>query len=222
MAEHIVKITKIERVTHNVRRYTLEKPEGYYFIPGQGTNVSINLPVWRKELRPFTFTCLNEKPYLEFIIKSYTDHDGVTNALGKLEPGAELIIRKVWGTINYMGPGVFIAGGAGVTPFIAILRQLYEDRKIEGNRLIFSNRTAEDIIMKDEFTMMLGKNFLNTLTVEKNPLYDNRRIDEAYLKEKITDFRQHFYVCGPDPFVLAITGILAKLGANPETVVFES
>ena len=221
MEEHIVKILNIERVTHNVRRYRVEKPTGYSFIPGQATEVSINAPRWKDEKRPFTFTCLNDRPYLEFTIKSYTDHDGVTNALGKLEPGAELIIRDVWGTINYNGPGVFIAGGAGVTPFIAILRQLYADHALTGNTLIFSNRTSADIILKDEFTEMLGNHFLNTLTQENNPLYENRIIDAAYLKEHITDFKQHFYVCGPDPMVAAITGMLTKLGANPETVVFE-
>jgi predicted ferric reductase len=39
----------------------------------------------------------------------------------KLKHGDELIIRDVWGAIEYKGEGVFIAGGAGVTPFIAIL-----------------------------------------------------------------------------------------------------
>ncbi len=221
MEEYVVKITKIEPVTHNVRRYTIEKPAGYQFIPGQATEVSINQPRWREEKRPFTFTCLNTRPYLEFTIKSYRDHDGVTNALGKLEPGAELIIRDVWGTINYKGPGIFIAGGAGVTPFIAIIRQLYADNKMKGNTLIFSNRTSEDIILKDEFTLMLGRNFINTLTQEKNPLYDNRRIDEGYLKEKIGDFTQNFYICGPDPLVADLKAILSKLGASPDTVVFE-
>ena len=182
MEEHVVKILKIEQVTHNVRRYTLEKPGGYRFIPVQATEISINTPRWRNEKRPFTFTCLNEAPYLEFTIKSYTDHDGVTNALGKITPGSELIVRDVWGAINYAGPGVFIAGGAGVTPFIAIFRQLYRDNNINGNRLIFSNKTSGDIILKDEFTKMLGNRFLNTLTRENNPLHENRRIDEAFLK----------------------------------------
>jgi predicted ferric reductase len=48
--------------------------------------------------------------------------------LGKLKH--ELIIRDVWGAIEYKGEGVFIAGGAGVTPFIAILRQLQADDKL--------------------------------------------------------------------------------------------
>jgi ferredoxin-NADP reductase len=221
MEEYKVKIIKIERVTHNVRRYRLEKPEGYSFVPGQATDVSIDSARWKDEKRPFTFTCLNEDPYLEFTIKSYTDHDGVTNALGTLEPGAGLIIRDVWGAISYKGPGVFIAGGAGITPFIAIFRQLNKARQLSGNQLIFSNRTAGDIIMKDEFTAMLGMNFLNTLTGEDNPLYEHRHIDEAFLKDHISDFSGHFYICGPDPFVLALTEILGRLGADPDAVVFE-
>jgi predicted ferric reductase len=48
----------------------------------------------------------------------------------KLKHGDELIIRDVWGAIEYKGEGVFIAGGAGVTPFIAILRQLQADDKL--------------------------------------------------------------------------------------------
>jgi ferredoxin-NADP reductase len=192
MEEHVVKIFGIEFVTHDVRRYKMEKPAGYTFIPGQATEVSINTPKWKEEKRPFTFTCLTTDPFLEFTIKSYASHEGVTNELYKLEEGAELIIRDVWGAITYTKPGVFIAAGAGITPFIAILRHLSKIELIKGNRLIYSNKTAKDIILKDEFEKMLGNDFINTLTREKSDLYDNRRIDKAYMKEKITDFSQPF------------------------------
>ena len=46
------------------------------------------------------------------------------NGISKLKPGDDLIIRDVWGAISYKGEGVFIAGGAGVTPFISIFRDL--------------------------------------------------------------------------------------------------
>ncbi|MEJ2507413.1 MAG: hypothetical protein P8Y81_14225, partial [Ignavibacteriaceae bacterium] len=111
--------------------------------------------------------------------------------------------------------------GAGVTPFIAIFRQLYKNNKIEVNKLIFSNKTENDIILKDEFEKMLGSDFYNTLTREKSDKYDNRRIDESFLKEQVKDFNQNFYVCGPDKFVQDIQTILSKLGASPESVVFE-
>jgi ferredoxin-NADP reductase len=221
MEEHIVKILKTEAVTHNVRRFTLEKPAGYKYIPGQATEISINKPEWKEERRPFTFTSLNEWEHLEFTIKIYNDHSAVTSQLGKLKAGDELLLHDVWGTINYHGEGTFIAGGAGVTPFIAILRQLHKEQKLGNNRLLFSNRTEKDIILKDEFERMLGKNFINTLTEEKNLRYDNSRIDETYLKSKINDFSQYFYVCGPDPMVEGIHRLLLGLGADKGRVVIE-
>lgn len=126
--EHIVKILDTEYVTHNVRRFKVSKPESYKYKPGQATDVVINLPEWKEERRPFTFTSLNEWDHLEFTIKIYSDHNGVTNKLGTLLAGDELILHDIWGAIHYKGEGIFIAGGAGVTPFIAIFRQL---QKIE-------------------------------------------------------------------------------------------
>ena len=206
---------------HNVRRFTVSKPDEYSFIPGQATEVSINTKLLKDEMRPFTFTGLNDWPTLEFTTKIYTDHHGVTEALGKVKEGDELLIHDVWGAINYKGPGVFIAGGAGVTPFIAIFRKLHKDNKLEGNRLIFSNKTEKDIILKDEFNKMLGENFYNTLTQEKNEKYDHRKIDKAFLQEKIKNFSQNFYICGPDQFVKDITNALEELGAKADSVVFE-
>ena len=221
MEEHIIKVLKIEKVTHNVRRFTVSKPDNYNFLPGQATDVSVNKEPIKNEMRSFTFTGLNEWPTLEFTTKIYTDHHGVTEALGKVKEGDELIIRDVWGAINYKGPGVFIAGGAGVTPFIAIFRQLYKDNKLEGNTLIFSNKTEQDIILKDEFSKMLGKNFYNTLTQEKKEKYDHQKIDKAFLQDHIKNFTQNFYVCGPDQFVIDITSALEELGAKADSVVFE-
>jgi ferredoxin-NADP reductase len=183
--------------------------------------VSINTPNLKNEKRPFTFTSLNDNDYLEFIIKIYDSNDGVTRELGKLKQGDELIIHDVWGAIEYKGEGVFIAGGAGVTPFIAILRQLQAENKIANNKLIFTNKTANDIILKKEFNDMLGKNFINTLTDEQKEGYENRRIDYDFLKEKIDNFKQHFYVCGPPQFVTAISEALAQLGAKTDAVIFE-
>ena len=221
MENHIVKIISVEPVTHDVMRFKVQKPEGYTFVSGQATDVSINTPNLKSEKRPFTFTSLNDNDYLEFIIKIYDSNDGVTRELGKLKQDDELIIHDVWGAIEYKGEGVFIAGGAGVTPFIAILRQLQAENKIANNKLIFTNKTGNDIILKKEFNDMLGKNFINTLTDEKKEGFENRRIDYYFLKEKIDNFKQHFYVCGPPQFVTAISEALTQLGAKTDAVIFE-
>src|SRR5206468_6883984 len=134
------------------------------FVPGQATEVSINKEGWEAEKRPFTFTGLNEDPYLEFTIKCYTDHPGVTNELSKLNNGDELIIGDVWGAISYQGEGYFIAGGAGITPFLAILRKLHKEKALASNRLFFSNRTRRDIILKEELELMLGDGAMFLLT----------------------------------------------------------
>lgn len=221
MEEFIVKILSVEPVTHNVRRFTVEKPEGYTFIPGQATEVAINQDRWREERRPFTFTALNEWDHLEFTIKIYNDHQGVTHQLGQLVSGDELVLHDVWGAIQYKGPGTFIAGGAGVTPFIAIIRQLFRDGEVAGNQLICSNKTSEDIILKDEFSKMLGSNFINTLTGEAAAGYDHHIVDEDYLSGKISDFNQHFYLCGPDAMVKDVQATLQKLGAKDSVITVE-
>src|SRR5436190_5756472 len=199
--EHVVKILSIQPVTHNVRSYRFEKPAGYRFHPGQATEVSINKDGWREEKRPFTFTSLNEWPHLEFTIKSYSDHKGVTNELSTLKPGDELIIRDVWGAIGYKGEGYFIAGGAGITPFIAILRQLKKEDRVNSNKLYFSNKTSADIILHDELDEILGKNAHYILTDASEQQFGRKYIDKNFLQSEIADFKKPFYICGPDKMV---------------------
>lgn len=221
MESHIVKIKTIKQVTHDVKSFRIEKPAGYVFKPGQATEVAINKEGWKEERRPFTFTSLNNEPTLEFTIKRYADHDGVTNQIHQLEPGSELILHDVWGAIEYKGPGYFIAGGAGITPFLAILRQLHRDNQIAGNTLFFSNKTAADVIYEEELHNILGKNSINILSREQKAGYESGKIDESYLHAHVTDFSKHFYVCGPDKMISDISAGLEKLGAKPDAVVFE-
>lgn len=218
---HMVRILKVEPVTHDVRRFTVEKPEGFRFEPGQATEVAINRPEWREQKRPFTFTALNEWPDLEFTIKIYADHDGVTNQLGQLDVGDELLIDEPWGTIQYRGPGYFIAGGAGVTPFIAILRQLANDGRLAGNTLLFSNKTNRDIILRDEFEAMTGLACVFTVTDEPDLTLENRLIDRQFLEDKVADFKKHFYVCGPPRMVDDIKAHISALGGQADAIVFE-
>lgn len=221
MSQHIVKVLEAKFITYNVKKFVVEKPKDYDFQPGQATDVSINQPGWEDQLRPFTFTSFRESKYLEFMIKIYTDHEGVTNMLAKINAGDELILHDVFGAIQYQGPGVFIAAGSGITPFISILRELYKHNKIRGNRLIYCNKTSDDIIMGQELHRMLRNNFVNVLTREKTIGFTGKRIDRNFLIENIVNFSQHFYVCGPDEFVRDINKHLIDLGAEASTLVFE-
>ncbi|GAB3645594.1 hypothetical protein GCM10028791_04030 [Echinicola sediminis] len=222
MATYRLKILEKEPVTHDVNRYKLEKPRGFQFTPGQATEVSLLKAGWEAEKRPFTFTNLPSDDYLEFTIKSYKGHEGVTKRLGEIEVGEEIEIGDPWGTISFKGEGVFIAGGAGITPFISILRSLRKKNKIGNSALIFANKTNEDIILYEELKAILGHKFFNIISHQKDTAYDKGLIDKEYLKRKIGDFdHQHFYVCGPSGFMKAVMGSLKELGAKPDALVFE-
>jgi len=219
--KNIVRIIDIRQVTHDVKCFRLEKPAGYEYKPGNATDVSINKPGLEEELRPFTFTALTSETYLEFTIKRYPDRHGITDKLHQLKVGDELIIRDSWGAIEYKGPGYFFAGGAGITPFIAILRSIYSENSIAGNTLFFSNKTANDIIYKEELEKILGKNVVFILTRESGPGIKKDRIGKKFIETNISDFTKHFYVCGPDPMVAELTETIQKAGASADALVFE-
>jgi ferredoxin-NADP reductase len=218
---HRVSLLMSQFVTHDVKRFIVTKPEGFLFDSGQGVELAIDRPGLSGEGRPFTPTGQAADRVLEFTIKAYLDHAGVTQALHQLEPGAELLMSEPFGTISYQGPGVFIAGGAGITPFLAILRNLARTGDLDGQTLIFSNKAPQDVICEKELRHLLGERCILTCTGAATPGYAHRRVDRAFLEETIRDFKQRFYVCGPPPFMDAVNDALAQLGASAESLVFE-
>ena len=208
-------------VTHDVKHFIVSKPAGVSIVPGQGVELAIDRPGLREQGRPFTPTGLVDDRVLEFTIKAYPGHAGVTQALHQLEPGAELLMSEPFGTISYQGPGVFIAGGAGITPFLAILRGLARKGELDGQTLMFSNKTPRDVICEKELRHLLGERCILLCTGAAAPGYEHRRVDRAFLEERIRDFKQRFYVCGPPPFMEAVNGALTEMGASAESLVFE-
>ena len=210
-----------EFVTHDVKRFIVSRPSGFSFEPGQGVELAIDHADWREERRPFTPTSLADDQVLEFTIKSYPDHAGVTRELHGLTAGAPLLISEPFGTIRFRGPGVFLAGGAGITPFIAILREQARKNEVALNTLIFSNKTPADIICEKELREYLDQDCILICSERSAAGCPHRRIDKAFLKESIDDFGQHFYVCGPPGFMKTVNSALRELGVDPESLVFE-
>ncbi|MFA6262250.1 MAG: flavodoxin reductase [Bacteroidia bacterium] len=221
MGNHILKIESIDHVTHDVLRIITNKPEGIDFTPGQAANIAINKSGWLKEERPFTFTNLPTGDALEFTIKTYPEQDGVTNEMLQLKQADEIVLHEVFGAIAYKGEGVFIAGGAGVTPFISIFRDLKSKNEIGKNMLVFANKTKADIILEDEFRDLLGDAFVNILSDEQLAGYHHGRVTEELLKTIVKDFSQQFYICGPPPMIKDVEAQLIHLGADPDHITKE-
>jgi ferredoxin-NADP reductase len=221
MKNHYVKIKSIQHITHDVLQIDTEKPHQFTFIPGQGTSVCINKKGWENKKRPFTFTSLPQDDYLQFIIKTYSSNNRVTDKLLQLKPNDELILHDVFGTITYNHEGLFIAGGAGITPFISILRDLKSKNEIGDNKLIFANKTKSDIILKDELTGMLGDNFINILSEEKAEGYPYGFITEDFLRTNVPEITGNIYLCGPPAMINAMEIILPSLNIDEKLIIKE-
>src|SRR5690606_844582 len=189
---------------------------------GQAVDVSINQKGWEQELRAFTFTSLPDDSNLEFTIKTYPEHNGVTQQLRSLKTGDTLLIHDVFGDITYKGEGIFIAGGAGVTPFIAIFKQLEKEGKTGNNKLIFANKTKGDIILEDKFRHLLGNNFINVLSEENMAGFEHGFISAELIKKHIDSSTQYYYLCGPEPMMQAVETQLSDLGIANDFIVKEA
>jgi ferredoxin-NADP reductase len=221
MTQHIVKIKSIDFITHDVLQIVTEKPQNFTFTPGQATDISINKEGWQNENRPFTFTSLPHSDFLQFTIKTYPARNGVTAELLTLKKNDELILHDVFGTISYKEEGVFIAGGAGVTPFICIFRHLQSKNETGFNKLIFANKTKGDIILENEFKKLFGKNFINILSDEKAEGYAYGQITESFLKAYVSESTKNVYICGPPPMIDALEKQLSGLGVKKSAIIKE-
>lgn len=219
MAYRLV-LKQIEPVTHDTHHLTFDRPDGFEYAPGQGVELHLLNDAWRDKGRPFTPISLPHEATLDFIIKSYPDHHGVTEQIGKMRPGDAVEMKGPFGAIADKGPGVFIAGGAGVTPMIAILRKrLFDHGTLAGSTLVFANKTEGDVIWRDEFEAMKG---LTTAFIvsEAGSSLPQQRLDRDYLRQFVKPDGR-YYLCGPPPMMKAVRTALHDLGVKDTQIIEE-
>jgi ferredoxin-NADP reductase len=216
-----IEILSREALNHNVRKFRTEKPDDFEFSPGQATEVAIDKEGLRQEARPFTFTSLPGEDHLEFTIKIYPSHEGVTDKLEELEVGDRLIIEEAWGAIQFKGKGTFIAGGAGITPMLAILREQALKPSDAVRKVIFSNKMKKDLILEDELRALSNGNLLLTFTDENVDGAEYGRVDTEFLRKHVDTMDQYFYVCGPPEMVESVAKSLQELGAQADNIITE-
>ncbi|MBL0127852.1 MAG: flavodoxin reductase [Flavobacteriales bacterium] len=212
--EHEVELLNKEQVTHDVVRLTMQRPEGYRFIAGQAIEFGLDRPGMQGKRSPFTLTGLDSDEHLTLMIKCYPQHHGMTERIAQLKVGDRIIISDAWDTVKLQGPGVFVAGGTGMTPFIAILRQKKVDRTLAGNTLFFFNKKREDVFLEDELKSLLGPEFHSVLSEEEAPGHLHGMVSAELFKQHLRDADRPFYVCGPEGFVKAVQGALTSLGVQ--------
>jgi NAD(P)H-flavin reductase len=98
---------------------------------------------------------------------------------------------------------------------------LKKENKIGNNKLIFANKSKEDIILEDEFQSYLGENFINILENGNEAEYEHGRITESFLRKHINNFNCKFYICGPPPMMDAAIKQLSNLGVAENSMIKE-
>jgi ferredoxin-NADP reductase len=124
---------------------------------------------------------------------------------------------------------VCIAGGSGVTPFRAYVREATRRRLETKITILYSVRQPKDIIFNAEFRELEKENpcFHFNVTCTRPIPADNwtgrcGRVDSAWVKQHVTDLQNTvFYACGPNPLVEFAEAVVFELGATKEQMKTE-
>ncbi|MCF8243474.1 MAG: hypothetical protein K9J16_19020 [Melioribacteraceae bacterium] len=90
------------------------------------------------------------------------------------------------------------------------------------NKLIFANKTSDDIILASELEKLLGKNFINILSDEKADGYAHGQITADFLKAHMDESIENVYICGPPPMMEAIEKQLIHLKIDKKNIIKEA
>jgi ferredoxin-NADP reductase len=118
-------------------------------------------------------------------------------------------------------PVLLVGGGSGVVPLMAMIRSSSGSARM---RLLYSSRTLEDVIYRDELAEREGHGVevFHTLTRAQPPGWTgySKRIDTALLREVAWPAadRPHVFICGSTRFVDAAADGLVELGYEPESI----
>jgi ferredoxin-NADP reductase len=175
-----------------------------------------------------------EAPHVTLTIERIDDGEVSPYLTEELRVGDKLELRGpiggyfVW-EAHMGGPLLLVAGGSGIVPLMAMLRHRAAVGSTVPTRLLYSSRSLEDVIYRDELdrlrmsSPMLG--VVQTLTRTQPPGWTGytRRIDSQMLREVAWPLDQHplAYICGPTPFVETAAASLVALGYEPARIKTE-
>jgi len=125
------------------------------------------------------------------------------------------------------GPVLLVGGGSGVVPLMAIARHRAAVAPDVETLLVYSARTREELIFREELFARKARErgFALIVTTTREPLAGpvdfDRRLDRALLRDVLSRWGRaprHAYVCGSNAFVEAVTGALVADGLPPRIV----
>jgi len=229
----VAEVVSIEAVTHDLRRLVLRliEPAEITFFPGQYVDIAVP---GTEVTRSFSManTSSKEDGRLEFVIKLYPD--GIFSSFldTRLAVGDRLDLTGPFGVFTLRDAPdadlVFVGGGAGLAPILALLRWMAERGIDRRGVFYYGARRLRDLCFLDEITALTEKlprfRFVPALSEpddgddwdgEVGLITDVLRRREGRLD------RTDAYVCGPPPMVEAALELLPALGVADKRIFYD-
>lgn len=196
-------------------------------VPGQHLDVRLTAADGYQAHRSYSIASAPGEP-VEITVERIVDGEVSPFLVDVLDLGTRFDVRGPVGRYFVWEPGaagavLLVAGGSGVVP----LRSMLRHRGVLGDstrmRLLYSARTWDDVIYRDELDAAPeGIDVLWTLTRGTPPGWTGyaRRVDSAMLREIAwpVDTGPDAYVCGPTTFVESVAGSLKLLGYDASSI----
>ncbi len=215
----IATVAQVKRETPRVKSFRFELPMWMPHLPGQHYDVRLTAPDGYSAQRSYSVASSPlDEGQIELTIDRLDDgevspyfHDVVVEG-DQVELRGPFASYFVW---RGEAPVLLVGGGSGVVPLMAILRHRRRAMPELAMRLVYSVRSAEDVIYADE----LGDDAVLTFTREPPEGWSGHtgRIDSSLIAEASVDSGTAF-VCGSNGFVEAAAGLLLEAGFEPRQI----
>ncbi len=168
------------------------------------------------EFHPYTVSKTAEDGSLSLSVKASGD---CTRHIQSLEPGVAVRLQGPYGIFlldRPSSPEVWIAGGIGITPFLALLRSRAVTQKTD---LIYVHREHEHVPYEEElhaYATNQAKLHVHSLMMGNDPAPLFTRLEN--IDGLIT---RQIYLCGPPLLIAKVTGWLREQGVPGQHIHFE-
>ena len=199
---------------------------------GQHVDVRLTAENGYQVERSYSIASAPDETRVELTVERLDDGEVSPYLTDELRPGDRIELRGpvggyfVWEPPQG-GPVLLVGGGSGVVPLMAMIRTRTAATSSAEMRLLYSSRSWDDIIYRDELGRLAGHGLtvVYALTRSRPPGWAGyaRRVDAEMLKDigPRPDDRPHIYACGPTPFVENVAEALVQLGHDPHQIKTE-